>query len=299
MVYGESVTIDTGVSDMAVALPLVPYQDLAIHTILGAGGFGSVHFGLLGDEPVAVKRTHQRCEKQQAFTDSLMAEITASTLRHVNIVRVLGICTDHDFVEDLPLLIMEYAGDRNLQTLVEDPQQVIDTTRRLRFATDITRALEFAHSRGILHLDVKLANVIVTQDDHCKLADFGCSQSSPSNKPDTPTKSQMTGTFAYRAPELLRGRAPSDKADVYSLAICLWQLMTRERPYGYEEHQVIVFAVVAQNQRPDLPKAIDSDVDQVYCDLFQQAWHADPQERPSSKALLRSLNELQNEATGS
>lgn len=299
MVLGETVSIDTGVSDLPVSMPLIPFGDLQLLDVLGSGGFGAVHYGVMGDEPVAVKRTHQRHKQQHAFTESFLAEITASTLQHKNIVRVLGVCIDHEFFEELPLLIMEYAGDRNLQALVEDPRESIDTVRRLRFATDITCALEFVHSRGMLHLDVKLANVIVTLDGHCKLADFGCAQSSPASKPETPTKPQMTGTFAYRAPELLRAREATAKSDVYSLAICLWQLLTRERPYGYEEHQVIVFAVVAHNQRPEMPQHIQPGAEQTYCDLFQQGWDADPLQRPTTKSLLTSLRELQEESGGS
>lgn len=276
------------------SLDLVPFSDMQLYDVLGSGGFGSVRFGVWAQREVAVKRTHQRLKTAKAFSDSLSAELdAASLLQHPNIVEVLGICEDHSFQNELPLLVMEYAGDRNLQTLVEDHTEIVDPSRRLRFARDIARGLAFAHSRGVLHLDVKLLNVIVDREDQCKLGDFGCSQSKSDNQPVTPTKASMTGTFAYKAPELLRGRTATEKSDVYSLAVCLWQLMTREKPYGYEEHQVVIFAVVAYNLRPSVPETISGECEQAYCQLFRQAWNADPLQRPTAAETLQRLDGIQ------
>ena len=274
-------------------LEVVPFKNVQLLDVIGSGGFGSVHFGVWEARQIAVKRTHQRLKNSQAYSDSFSAEIdAASLLLHPNIVQVLGVCDDHCFNGELPLLIMEYAGDRNLQALVEDHREVVSASRRLKFACDMTRALEFAHSRGVLHLDVKLLNVIVNREDVCKLADFGCSQSKSVSQPVTPTKSSMTGTFAYKAPETLRGRTATDKSDVYSLAVCLWQLLTRERPYRAEEQQVVIFAVVAYNLRPSLPDIVTSDIDSRYCQLFREAWNSDPNERPSAKQTLQRLDEM-------
>ena len=279
---------------------LVAWERLELLDVLGAGGFGSVHFAAYEGQTVAVKRCHRRLTTQHVEA-SFRAELAAATLRHENIVRVLGVCIDHVPADSdqLPLLVMEFAGDRDLQRVIEDvAHEPMPPRRRLRFAADICAALEHVHSRGFLHLDVKPANVLVTPDDRCKLADFGCSlelSSEGSDSPVTPTKSSMTGTFAYRAPELLRGKPPTDKADVYSLAICLWQLLTRERPYRNEEHQVVIFAVVAYNLRPDLPPC--SDDTSSYHRIVRHCWEPEPENRPSAaEALLRLRAEITAES---
>ena len=283
-------------------LALIPAESLQLYDLIGSGGFGSVHVATLDDQLVAVKRTHQRSGTQDAIEESLRAELIAGTLRHENIVRVIGVCVDMLSSEyELPMLVMEYAGERNLQQVIDDKRELMPVSRRLRFASDLVQALSFAHSRGFLHLDVKPANVIVSSDDRCKLADFGCSQlcseqESVSNEPTTPTKSSLTGTFAYRAPELLRGRCATDKADVYSTAICLWQLATRERPYRYEEHQVVIFAVVAYNMRPPLPEGLEQ-VEPIYSQLMIDAWHSDPERRPTAKQVLSRLAQASKQMT--
>ena len=301
MVYENTVIIATGESEERseqIELPLLERKDLDLLTVLGSGGFGRVHYGVYGGVlEVAVKQSHQQHKNQDRFSDSFYAEIRAATLQHENIVRVLGLCVDQELSDDalLPMLVMEYAGDRNLQSLVNDRSECIDTSRRLKFAKDMTSGLNYAHNRGFLHLDVKLLNVIVSSDDRCKLADFGCSLNKAAGKADTPTKSMMTGTYAYRAPELLRGKVATDRSDIYSLSICLWQLLTRKRPYADDEHQVIVFGVVSYNLRPELPEQFDNTVDERYCELFKQAWNVDPTARPSAKQLLSTLTELESE----
>lgn len=272
---------------------LISWPQLQLVDVLGAGGFGCVHFATHCGRNVAVKRCHRRLKTQHTIEASFCAELAAASLQHDNIVRVIGICTDHAPLssDELPLLVMEFAGDRDLQKVIEDVQrEPLPVERRLRFAVDICMGLEFAHARGFLHLDVKPSNVLVTGDDRCKLADFGCSQEVTSQDPSspvTPTKSSMTGTFAYRAPELLRGRPASDKADIYSLAICLWQLVTRQRPYGHKEHQVIIFAVVAYNLRPEF--SAGADCTPSYIQLVEDAWHVEPERRPSASDTLRRL----------
>lgn len=110
--------------------------------------------------------------------------------------------------------------------------------RRLRYALDMSSALAYIHQQGFVHLDVKPANVLITlPDDRCKLGDFGCSQPLDCRHPVSgvvgehvmavcPTlRSELMGTFAYRSPELFRGKPATAKADVYALGIVLWQLV--------------------------------------------------------------------------
>ena len=107
-------------------------------------------------------------------------------------------------------------------------------------------------------------------------------------------RSYLTGTFAYRAPELLRGEPPSTKADIYSLGISLWQMASRDSPYAGENQHVVIFGVVAYNLRPNMPcKFLDltDPVEQCYQDLFLECWEAEPNGRPSATQLAQVLQE--------
>lgn len=117
-------------------------------------------------------------------------------------------------------------------------------------------------------------------------------------------RSQLTGTHAYRAPELLCGEVPGTMADIYSFAITLWQLASRSTPYSGIHQHAVIFGVVANNLRPDLLRGTGSDPDQpdssiksgdegevvlvekFYEDTYVQCWHRDPEKRISAKLLV-------------
>ncbi|RDD47748.1 Serine/threonine-protein kinase mos [Trichoplax sp. H2] len=273
----------------------VDHNELNIERLLGSGGFGSVYEGTYGSKKVAIKKLHQRGKNERAALDSFKAEVLAmSLLHHPNIVETVAISTASDCLHDYPLLIMELAGSRNLQEVLNDTDtEVIDVKRRLKFAHQIAMALEYTHSFGIVHLDLKPANVLITPEDNCKLADFGCSQTVQEDGScvNSPTRSYLTGTFAYTAPELLRGCDPTTKADIYSFAICLWQLIARERPYGCENPHVVIFAVVAYNHRPPITTQMEMEED--YQHLVMQGWNACPSDRPTAADCVEVLKKLQ------
>lgn len=196
------------------------------------------------------------------------------------------------------------------------------------YAHDVSSALSYIHRRRLVHLDVKPANVIVTDSDRCKLTDFGCSQclpptsfddddqeaaasakrseavQRPRSSPRPAVSPTFNGTFAYRAPELLRGGLVSPAADVYSLGVTLWQLRSRASPYYRRNWHAVIFAVVAYHDRPDtspalrrrrptddrLPTAVNDVArtpDRRYRNVFRSCWNADPDARPTAAELVR------------
>ena len=221
-------------------------KTLAMGKLLGSGGFGSVYEGIYRGRKVAVKKLHVNRKNPHAIAESFLAEVSVVSLRHKNIVRVLAVSTMEVSSRDI-YIIMEYAGNRNLHNVIDSEKERITDHRRDRYAMDIASALSYIHQRRVAHLDLKPANILVTCQDTCKLGDFGCSKILPEDgqcSPATPTNSFLTGTLSYRAPELLKGDFPSSKADMYSFGICLWQLLTREKPYGSENLYVVIFGVV-------------------------------------------------------
>ena len=188
------------------------------------------------------------------------------------------------------------------------------------YAYDVTSALSFIHRRRLVHLDVKPANVIVTDRDRCKLTDFGCSRRLDDEevgavraRPRRPGSPAFTGTLTYRAPELLRGAAVSPAADVYSLGVSLWQLRSRAAPYaGRRDPHAVVFAVVAYHDRPDTsparrrrrrrapgPPPAVPDVARTpgrrYRNVFRACWSASPDARPTAAELERLFRAWRSE----
>jgi proto-oncogene serine/threonine-protein kinase mos len=165
--------------------------------------------------------------------------------------------------------------------------------RRLKYSIQVASALAYAHTQKVAHLDLKPANILITSTDDCKVGDFGCSQRvefdtgivSPTNR------SILTGTFAYRAPELLRGEPPTFKADIYSYGITMWQMRSRETPFTNQNQHVVIFGVVANGLRPKDPEPSDTDPFELsYKDLYTQCWDACPLDRPSAHELVELLN---------
>lgn len=268
-------------------LSRIDVNDVSVIRLLGSGGFGSVYEAMYNDSKVALKKFHTNTRNKKAAMQSYQAEVHQEvlSLKHPNIVRVLG-CNMAQSLEDQPIVVMEFVSPKNLQHVLDDAEEKIDFKRRVTFAYEVSIALEYIHENRIVHLDLKPANVLISNDGHCKLADFGCCQIIQ-ERPNTPSRSYLTGTFAYRAPELLKGGNPSFKADVFSLGICLWQLWSREIPYKLQNHQIVIFRVVACNLRPEIPEG--NDIDNRYRELMTSSWSGDPTDRPSMSEIVNLL----------
>lgn len=267
-------------------------QHLKLTRKLGMGGFGYVYEGSYLGKKVAIKKMHSNRKNRMIALESLRAEllVVRMNLNHPNIVQTIGTTTSGREVDDLPFLVMEFAGSRNLQSVIDDPSETLDAFRRVKFACDICRALDYAHSKGIVHLDVKPANVILDDTDTCKLGDFGCAQRVGEGDTEFSPSPSITGTTVYRAPELLKGFLPQCSADMYSMGVVLWTLLTRETPYGAENLQVITWGVVALNLRPEMPR--DDHGETNYKELFVQCWDADASLRPTAAQGITKLQAM-------
>lgn len=271
-------------------IPRVDVKEVKVIRLLGSGGFGSVFEAIHNNCKVALKKFHTNTRNKKAAMQSFEAELHKEvlSLSHPNIVRVLA-ASEAQNLEDQPFIIMEFVSTRNLQHVLDDTDEKIDFNRRVKFAFEVSSALEYVHENKIAHLDLKPANVLIADDGSCKLADFGCCQIIQ-EQPNTPSRSYLTGTFAYRAPELLKGETPTFKADVFSFGICLWQFWTREIPYKLQNHQIVIFRVVACNLRPEIPDG--NHIDNRYRELMTSSWSGNPTDRPSMSEVVNLLKAL-------
>lgn len=222
--------------------------------ILGKGSFGHVFLKKVQGFKLAVKI----CSKGPC---NLRGEINGVNLNHINIVKTYTLLELNSLADlnkhlnyELPLylrkspfsiVVMEYAGNKTLQNLIDDLDLDLDTKTRLRIVNQICSAMEYLHSKSVVHLDIKPANIVVSSRYLCKVIDFGCSQRlDESHEHHCRHLDSPVGTVAYTAPEIFRGLKPTTKADIFSLGILMWQLITRDKPYNQVEQHSIIYRVI-------------------------------------------------------
>lgn len=279
---------------------VIHWKELRSIQPVGSGGFGSVYKAEYFGETVALKKVKKCTKNKLASRQSFWAELNAAHLRHRNIVRVIAATTyvPAEFGDEgnTGTILMEFVGSRNLQQIIYEQAEPLEEDRWLGYSKDIARGLQFLHSQDVVHLDIKPANVLVSSDDMCKIADFGCSvklESGCEVSTTSPLLSHVGGTYTHRSPELLKGEGVSPKADIYSFGITLWQLITRDDPYtGDRQH--VIYAVVAHNLRPCVQShpTFRTEQGRLCRALLNQCWSGDCRCRPSAQELLPHLEQL-------
>lgn len=257
---------------------------------LGSGGMASV---LLADDErlgrrVALKRLHVGAGPDVAGRFQREARLGAS-LRHPNVVTVFDVLQDEDRVT----LVMEHVDGEDLSRLLS--RGPLEPGRALEVLRDVADALDHAHAHGVVHRDVKPANVLVRHDGVVKLADLGIATGVDVTRV-TRTGTAL-GSVAYMAPEQLNGERVTAAADVYALAAVAFEMLAgRKARTGTTPIEVM--REVAEGPAPDLSRAwpeAPPAATQVLCAGMAQ----DPADRPASAGeLVRRLEEALQEGQG-
>ncbi|XP_071409209.1 proto-oncogene serine/threonine-protein kinase mos [Pithys albifrons albifrons] len=287
----------------------IDWEQLCLLQPLGSGGFGSVYKATYHGATVAVKQVKKSSKNRLASRQSFWAELNVAWLQHDNVVRIVAASTCAPASENsLGTIIMEYVGNITLHHVIygtgdawrhgaDDERgcgrKTLSMEEAVCYSCDIMTGLAFLHSQDIVHLDLKPANIFITEQGVCKIGDFGCSQKLEKGLSQSPLVFQQAGTYTHRAPELLKGERVTAKADIYSFAITLWQIVMQEQPY-LGERQYVLYAVVAYNLRPSLAAAVfhESPLGQRLQNIISCCWKAKVEERLSAAQLLPSLRAL-------
>ena len=213
---------------MADALIAKDFAGYRIEGLLGRGGMGVVYRAtdLALDRPVAVKVLSEDLARDAGFRRRFVSESKlAASLDHPN---VIPIHAAGEF-DGILYIAMRFVPGEDLRAVLKRAGR-IEPPRAAKIVAQIASALDAAHARGLVHRDVKPANVLVAADDHVYLTDFGLSKRLA---PDTEaTRSGMVlGTLDYIAPEQIRGERIGPFTDVYSLGCMMAQLLTGEVPF--------------------------------------------------------------------
>jgi predicted Ser/Thr protein kinase len=216
--------------ELSELAPLFP--ELEIVALLGQGGMGAVYKARQRalDRWVALKILTPRAGDEAGFAARFEREAHAlARLSHPNVVGI----HDSGRTQGRCWLLMEYVEGASLRQLLRTGE--LDVPRALAIVRQICDALEFAHERGIVHRDIKPENVLVDTRGRVKIADFGLAKIVGEAQPSEPiTRTQQSmGTPQYMAPEQLTGSPNVDhRADIYSLGVVFYELLTGELPLG-------------------------------------------------------------------
>jgi tRNA A-37 threonylcarbamoyl transferase component Bud32 len=208
------------------------FPQLEILELLGQGGMGAVYKARQPqlDRLVAVKILRPELSQDPAFIERFTREARAlAKLSHANIVAVY----DFGQVSGFCYFVMEYVDGINLRQALRAGD--LKPAEALKIVPQICDALQFAHDEGIVHRDIKPENILLDKKGRVKIADFGLAKllGNPAHAVSLTGTHQVMGTLRYMAPEQLQGARDVDhRADIYSLGVVFYELLTGELPMG-------------------------------------------------------------------
>lgn len=252
------------------------------------GAFGKLYRGTYNGEDVAIKlleRPENDLERGQLMEQQFAQEVMMlATLKHVNIVRFIGACRK----KMVWCIVTEYAkGGSVRQFLMRRQNRSVPLKIAVRQALDVARGMAYVHGLGFIHRDLKSDNLLICGDKFIKIADFGVARIEVQTEGMTPE----TGTYRWMAPEMIQHRPYTQKVDVYSFGIVLWELITGMLPFQNMTAVQAAFAVVNKCVRPIIP----SECPPALGEIMTRCWDSNPDARPPFGEILRMLESVQDD----
>lgn len=267
--------------------PLLPFQEwnidfseLTVGTRVGIGFFGEVFRGIWNGTDVAIKVFLEQDLTAENMEDFCNEISILSRLRHPNVILFLGACTRPPRLS----MITEYMEIGSLYYLIHlsGQKKKLSWRRRIKMLRDICRGLMCIHRMKIVHRDIKSANCLVNKHWTVKICDFGLSRVMT----DTPLRdSSSAGTPEWMAPELIRNEPFTEKCDIFSFGMIMWELCTLNRPWEGVPPERVVYAVAHEGSRLDIPEG-------PLGMLIADCW-AEPHQRPSCEDILSRLQDCE------
>ncbi|MFL5822264.1 MAG: protein kinase domain-containing protein [Solirubrobacteraceae bacterium] len=227
---------------------------------LGVGGMSTVKlaFDQRLERHVAIKLLAEHLVDDPAFISRFRREaLAAARLVHPNIVQVFDFGLDER--QHQHFIVMEHVSGHSCAELLRD-QGHLEVDQAVEIIAQSCRGLDYAHRHGVVHRDVKPGNLLVSDADVVKLADFGIARAA--DQSSITQVGSVLGTAAYLSPEQARGEEAGPRADIYSLGVVAYQLMSGRLPY-----EASSLSELALKQQRELPTPLDALNDRVPPDL--------------------------------
>eukprot|EP00252_Welwitschia_mirabilis_P018693 TRINITY_DN4165_c0_g1_i1.p1 TRINITY_DN4165_c0_g1~~TRINITY_DN4165_c0_g1_i1.p1 ORF type:complete len:1310 (-),score=284.25 TRINITY_DN4165_c0_g1_i1:308-4237(-) len=279
---------------VARGLQVIKNADLEELQELGSGTFGTVYHGKWRGTDVAIKRIKNSCftgrpSQQENMRADFWSEASLlAQLHHPNILAFYGVVPDGP--GGTLGTVTEYMVNGSLKHVLQRKDRPIDHRKRVLIAMDAAFGMEYLHTKNIVHFDIKCENLLVNMRDPqrpiCKVGDFGLSKI----KHQTFVSGGVRGTLPWIAPELLHGtnNMVSEKVDVYSFGIVMWELLTGEEPYADMHYGAIIGGILSNSLRPSVP----DNCDPQWRALMEACWSSDPFARPSFAEVVSRLRAM-------
>ncbi|HBT46969.1 MAG TPA: Stk1 family PASTA domain-containing Ser/Thr kinase [Peptococcaceae bacterium] len=260
-----------------------------IKEALGGGGMALVYRGQdrLLNRSVTIKILREQFASDHNFVARFQQEAQAvARLSHPNVVSIYDVGQE----EGLHYLVMEYVEGNSLKEVI-DGKAPLPFREAVDIAVQICEALEHAHENGVIHRDIKPHNILITKQGRVKVTDFGIAQAvSEATMPYTGT---LMGSVHYLAPEQARGEATGITADLYSLGVVLYEMLTGQVPFNGDTPLAVVLKHLQEEPRP--PQELNPDLPPALERIILRCLSKDPARRyPSAASLRADLQALRN-----
>ena len=254
--------------------------------MIGSGGMAVVYKARCNrlNRLVAIKILKEELSKDEEFRRRFHAESQAvAMMSHPNIVSVY----DVSHSENVDYIVMELIDGITLKQYMEQ-KQVLNWREALHFATQIAKALEHAHSRGIIHRDIKPHNIMVLKDGSVKVADFGIAQMASAQS--TLTREAL-GSVHYISPEQAKGAHVDARTDLYSLGVVMYEMLTGRPPFDGDTP--VSVAIQHINAKAVPPRQLNPSIPVGLEQITMHAMTADRDKRYSSATeMLEDLEKF-------
>ena len=255
---------------------------------LGYGGMSEVHHGhdvRLGRE-VAIKILRADLARDPQFLERFRREAqNAAALNHPAIVAVYDTGEANAEFGPLPYIVMEYVEGRTLRDIVKT-EGPMSQKRAMEVMADVCAALDFSHRHGIVHRDVKPANVMITKNGAVKVMDFGIARAMHDGQSAMTQTAAVIGTAQYLSPEQARGESVDARSDVYASGCVLYELITGEPPFTGDSPVAVAYQHVREDPKP--PSSVNPAVTPTLDAVVLKALSKGPANRYQSAAEMRS-----------
>ncbi|XP_032297516.1 mitogen-activated protein kinase kinase kinase 12 [Coturnix japonica] len=246
----------------------VPFEEILELQWLGSGAQGAVFLGKFRAEEVAIKKVRDQNETDIKHLRKL---------KHPNIIAFKGVCTQAPCY----CIIMEFCAQGQLYEVLRAGRKVTPSLL-VDWSMGIAGGMNYLHLHKIIHRDLKSPNMLITYDDVVKISDFGTSK----ELIDKSTKMSFAGTVAWMAPEVIRNEPVSEKVDIWSFGVVLWELLTGEIPYKDVDSSAIIWGVGSNSLHLPVPSGCPDG----FKVLLRQCWNSKPRNRPSFRQILLHLD---------
>ena len=261
-------------------------NNFRIERLLGRGGMAQVYYGIdVGlDRPVAIKVIDERWREEESFTTRFISEArTIATWRHDNIVQVYYAGIE----DDLYYFVMEYVDGGDLtdrMTIHHSNDQLMPYDEAISILRTVASGLDYAHSKGVIHRDVKPSNIMIGNDERVVLMDFGMALDV-----DKGTIGESFGTPHYIAPEQARDAATAvAQSDQYALGVIAFEMLTGKVPF--DNPSAMTVAIMHMTEEPPQPTSLNPSLTPDVENVLLKVLSKEPTDRfPSCQAFVETL----------